>query len=255
MARMRSVKPEFWTDPDLAELSRDARLLYIGLWNLSDEHGRVRGDARYLKGQLFAYDDDLTPHAVDSLVAQLDTAGKAVRYEAEGRAYLFLPTLARHQRLEPDKVPSRLPPPPCADQSEPSEDTRADSSGPRADESERGADELSLSRQHVAGGMKQAAGQRGANGFAPTAAAPDKLDQAAAMVADALAVDHATAIATVAAIQRERTPRSLTGLVRTLIDADEIGSWLPRPGGARASPCHHGKANCPECRSEQIGAA
>ncbi len=57
MARIRSVKPEFWLDRRLARgVSRDARLLYIGLWNLSDEHGRVRGDARYLKGQLFAYD-------------------------------------------------------------------------------------------------------------------------------------------------------------------------------------------------------
>ena len=42
MARIRSVKPEFWTDRKLARCtSRDARLLYIALWNISDEHGRL----------------------------------------------------------------------------------------------------------------------------------------------------------------------------------------------------------------------
>jgi hypothetical protein len=50
VARIRSIKPEYWADQDLAEqVSRDARLLYIGLWNLADEHGRLRGDPRYIK--------------------------------------------------------------------------------------------------------------------------------------------------------------------------------------------------------------
>ena len=38
MARIRSIKPEFWDDRKLAKrASRDARLLYIALWNLADE--------------------------------------------------------------------------------------------------------------------------------------------------------------------------------------------------------------------------
>ena len=33
-------------------------------------------------------------------------------YEASGDPYLYLPKLSRHQRLEPEKVRSRLPGPP-----------------------------------------------------------------------------------------------------------------------------------------------
>lgn len=112
MARIRSTKPEFWSDEDLATgASRDARLLYMGLWNLADEHARLRGDPRYIKGQLFAYDDDLTPAAVDLLLDELARLGKAQRYRAGGGRYIFLPKLGAHQRLEPDKTPSRLPAP------------------------------------------------------------------------------------------------------------------------------------------------
>jgi hypothetical protein len=112
MARQRTLKPEFWADDALAELTRDARLLYIGLWNLADEQGRARGDARYVKGQLFPYDDDLSAAAVDALLDDLAKAKKVQRYRSDGGSYLFLPNLGKHQRLEPDKTPSKLPAPP-----------------------------------------------------------------------------------------------------------------------------------------------
>jgi hypothetical protein len=83
MARIRSVKPEFWTDRSLArKLSRDARMLYLGLWNLADEHARLNGDAYYIKGQIFPYDDDLTPGRINGLLDEIDAAGKVVRYAA-----------------------------------------------------------------------------------------------------------------------------------------------------------------------------
>lgn len=148
MARIRSVKPEFWTDEDLADLSRDARLLYIGLWNIADEHGRLRGDPRYVKGQLFPYDDDLSREAVDGLVDELAKVGKVVRYQAKGSSYLFLPTLHKHQRLDTAKVPSRLPPPPS--------EKIPDESENFPDDSEPGADESAL--LYVAGSREQVAG-------------------------------------------------------------------------------------------------
>ena len=33
MARIRSVKPELWTDPEFTECSLSARLLFIASWN------------------------------------------------------------------------------------------------------------------------------------------------------------------------------------------------------------------------------
>lgn len=154
MARIRSVKPEFWEDQELAErVSRDARLLYIGLWNLADEHGRLRGAPVFIHGRVFPYEPDLTVADVSELLEELARAGKVVKYRAAGGDYLFLPNLDKHQRLESEKVASRLPDPeaddsellPPKDLTEPrtaQEDARA--AQVRADESASGADESSL---------------------------------------------------------------------------------------------------------------
>lgn len=112
MARIRSIKPEFWTDRKLARCTRDARLLYISMWNLADEWGRLHGDARFVKGHCFPYDDDLSLTAVERLLAELEAAGRVQRYADGDDPFLFLPKLAAHQRLEPHKTPSRLPAPP-----------------------------------------------------------------------------------------------------------------------------------------------
>ena len=119
MARIRSIKPEFWDDRKLAKrASRDARLLYIALWNLADEWGRLNGDPQWIKGQVFSYDDDLNADAIGKLLEELENPalGAVIAYEADGDPYLFLPKLAKHQRLEPEKVnngragcPRRLP--------------------------------------------------------------------------------------------------------------------------------------------------
>jgi hypothetical protein len=186
MARIRSVKPEFWIDRGLARaLSRDARLLYIALWNQADEHARLHGDPRYVKGQCFPYDDDLSLADIDRLLDELAASGRVQRYVAGGDPYLFLPKLASHQRLESDKVSSRLPDPPPPSPERPSpqppnpSESGADKSAPRADRllngnseqvsspaetpsesgadlSARGADSSTL--LYVAGGREQVAG-------------------------------------------------------------------------------------------------
>jgi hypothetical protein len=155
VARIRSIKPEYWADEDFAVSvpNRDARLLYVGLWNLADEHGRVRGDPRYVKGQLFAYDDDLTPKMIDALLDELAAARKVQRYRSGSGAYLFLPNLAKHQRLEAAKVASRLPAPPDPDESAPMATVGTDESAPGADES---------ALLYVAGSREPVAGGRGA---------------------------------------------------------------------------------------------
>lgn len=112
MARIRSIKPEFWADRKLARVSRDARLLYIALWNLADEHGRLQGDARWIKGHVFPYDDDIGEAEVWSMLAELAALGCVHPYTVDCDPFLFLPKLAGHQRLEPGKSSSRLPEPP-----------------------------------------------------------------------------------------------------------------------------------------------
>jgi hypothetical protein len=152
MARIRSIKPEFWDDRKLARrVCRDGRLLYIALWNLADEQARLNGDPQWIKGKVFPYDDDIDAGTVAKLLDELaaPVLGAVVLYEADGDPYILLPKLARHQRLEPAKVPSRIPSP---------SGSRADESAPRADEVAPGADESAL--LYVAGSREQGAGSR-----------------------------------------------------------------------------------------------
>jgi len=39
MARIRTIKPEFWVSEQVGECSPNARLLFIGMWNFCDDRG------------------------------------------------------------------------------------------------------------------------------------------------------------------------------------------------------------------------
>ena len=54
MARIRSIKPEFWDNQYLKQLSSLARLTFIGLWSQADDEGRGHGDPDWLWGRLHA---------------------------------------------------------------------------------------------------------------------------------------------------------------------------------------------------------
>ena len=41
MARIRTIKPEFFTSEDIVSLSPLARLLYVALWCEADKEGRL----------------------------------------------------------------------------------------------------------------------------------------------------------------------------------------------------------------------
>lgn len=48
MARIRSIKPEFWTDGKVSRLSDSSALLFIALWNYADDFGFFSCDTREL---------------------------------------------------------------------------------------------------------------------------------------------------------------------------------------------------------------
>ena len=46
MARIRTIKLEFWEDEKLAKLPVHARLLFIGTWNFADDNGALLANPR-----------------------------------------------------------------------------------------------------------------------------------------------------------------------------------------------------------------
>jgi hypothetical protein len=57
MARIRSIKPEFWTDEKIVELDFVERLLFIGLWNFADDQGYLDYSPKRIKMQIFPGDN------------------------------------------------------------------------------------------------------------------------------------------------------------------------------------------------------
>lgn len=99
MPRIRTVKPDFWTDEKIGRLKREERLLFIGLWNLADDQGVIKNSSVYIKGQLFSYDDDLRTLTIDAWLASLITARMLVPFRFEAESYLCIRTFDEHQLI------------------------------------------------------------------------------------------------------------------------------------------------------------
>ena len=112
--RIRSIKPEFWSSPDIAALSDADRLLFIGLWSYVDDHGRGRDDVALIVAALFPHDMVANPRDTVAKVrdglARLSEANLIHRYTVASRAYFLVTGWGKHQRVDKPKA-SRIPKP------------------------------------------------------------------------------------------------------------------------------------------------
>lgn len=106
MARIRTLKPEFWTDEKIGDVSMPARLLLIGALNFADDHGGLDRSSKQLKAQIFPYDTiDCEP-----LVLELVHAGLLVEYQVADGKYLHIKGFQKHQKVDhPSKFPKTPP--------------------------------------------------------------------------------------------------------------------------------------------------
>jgi len=114
MARIRTIKPDFWTDEKVVELSMEARLFFIGSWNFSDDNGNLQRSARKLKMQIFPADAIDCEPLIQSLIAH----GMLIEYSVNGETFLHIKGFKAHQVInrpsktglpEPDSVSLQLP--------------------------------------------------------------------------------------------------------------------------------------------------
>ena len=160
MARIRTIKPEFFTSDDICALSPRARLLYVGLWCEADREGRLVWAPRGFKRR-YLPDDDCD---IDALCREL-TDRTLVRLYGDGLA--FIPTFGTHQHVNPREAASKLAPPPLARQASP---RVADASPPVAD--------AQGGREPKEGKGREGEGRRAAGGAHPLPQGwtPDKAD-------------------------------------------------------------------------------
>ena len=97
MPRIRTIKPEFWTDEKVGSLPVHARLLFIGMWNLSDDYGVLKGNHALLKAHIFPYDDAVRFDQLKSWIGALVSARMLIPFSVRGESYLYIRTFRDHQ--------------------------------------------------------------------------------------------------------------------------------------------------------------
>jgi hypothetical protein len=102
MARIRTIKPDFWTDEKLTDCSLSARLLFIGTWNFADDAGNLDRSHKQIKARVFPLDNvDCEP-----LLLELITQGLLIEYAVEGKQYLHIKGFEKHQLINRPSKPT-----------------------------------------------------------------------------------------------------------------------------------------------------
>jgi hypothetical protein len=111
VARIRTIKPEFFRHADLYEAERETglplRIAFAGLWTAADRDGRFKWKPRELKLDCLPHDEVDFSRVLDALT----TRGWLVRYAVEGVEYGAIPTWGTHQIINNRETPSKLPAP------------------------------------------------------------------------------------------------------------------------------------------------
>ena len=113
MPRIRSLKPDFFLDEDLAELPLWVRVLFEGLWCHADKEGRLEDRPQKLKAVIFPYDKYDVNDGLHKLSQPKVHSPKhlpfIVRYEVNGERYLQILSWDTHQSPHHTEKDSAIP--------------------------------------------------------------------------------------------------------------------------------------------------
>lgn len=105
MARIRTIKPEFFTSPDTASVSHAARLLYVAMWCLADDYGRGEMNMLQLRAFAFPEEDQWLDYELQRQSKEFQCLCKEVVdgfgidvYRHRGRTFYSIPSWDDHQK-------------------------------------------------------------------------------------------------------------------------------------------------------------
>ena len=106
MARIRSVKPEFFHHEGLASCSPHARLLFIAMFQLADRSGRFRWIPMQVHAHSFPHEPNLD---VPALAQELEAVGCIRAYKVGGKRFVDIENFTKHQKVPNSERKSVLP--------------------------------------------------------------------------------------------------------------------------------------------------
>lgn len=105
--RLRTIKPGFFANDTLAEMSPLTRLLFAGLWCYADREGRFEWRPRRIKAALLPYDDC----GVGKMLDELAEWGFIQSYVVDGERFGAIAKFDQHQNPHVKERPSTIPAP------------------------------------------------------------------------------------------------------------------------------------------------
>lgn len=154
VARIRTIKPEFWTNSTTGQLTGDATKLYLGLHNHCDDYGVIRYDEAEFRARIMPYS---RAGAVEKAITELEQAGLdenpfglVVVFQVARKRYLWLAYFTKHQKVDRPGNPliegwtSLSTPLEYADSTNPRESSRALAIVPRGIGEERRGEERTV---------------------------------------------------------------------------------------------------------------
>ena len=108
MARIRTIKPEFFTSESVLSVSPLARLFFIGLWCEADRDGRLKWKPKTLKFRYLPGDSV----KIEKVCDELESEGMIITYTVDDVDYSEIPSFGNHQvinnRERESIIPSRV---------------------------------------------------------------------------------------------------------------------------------------------------
>lgn len=92
------IKPKFWDDAKIGRISRDARLLYIGMWNFCDDLGVIRADSVWIKSKIFPF-DQMQIQQFDKICQEILKNGFISLFSYRDEKFYYLPKFSLHQTI------------------------------------------------------------------------------------------------------------------------------------------------------------
>lgn len=106
MARIRTIKPEFWRDEDLSKVGPEAALLAIGLLNHSDDEGYFSANPKLIEADVFPLRE--LSGSVPLMMEELRRIGYIVLFSgSDGKRYGQVVNFEKHQVIN-KKSPSKI---------------------------------------------------------------------------------------------------------------------------------------------------
>ena len=106
MARIRTIKPEFWRDEALASVTPEACLLALGLLNHCDDEGYFNANPKLVESDIFPLRELKVKTTV--LLQELCKIGYVLVFDgSDGKTYGCIKNFEKHQVIN-KKTPSKI---------------------------------------------------------------------------------------------------------------------------------------------------